>query len=293
MVGFVQSADARLHYLTWGTRGPAVILLPGYLLTAHVFDDIGPLLAPHARVIALTPRGFGESEAPDGPNASAYTIATLVADLHVLMDSLRIERAMLVGHSLSGAVVAAFALRYPKRVTQLVLLDAHPYLRVVGGDTIMERDPVEPPPFHGDTTHDGVIAYLKRYRYIPWQAALAADARAKPLGGEPERRRTLTSGYIADQWTSPPELRSLTVPALQLCAMPTVSSEYPWLTHADTAFSSAARYVERELRPLQRRLCAYFAKTVPRGRTRDVAGSHYVFFTEPGLTARIVRAALH
>ena len=46
------------------------------------------------------------------------------------------------------------------------------------------------------------------------------------------------------------------------------------------------------LRPLQRRLCAYFAATVPNGRTREVAGSHYVFFTQPALTARIIRAEL-
>ncbi len=292
VVGYVQSADARLHYLAWGTRGPTVILLPGYSLTAHAFDDIGPLLAPHARVVALTPRGFGESDAPDSPNSSAYTMATLVADLRSLMDSLRIERATLVGHSLSGAVVAAFALQYPARVTQLVLLDAHPYLQAVGGDTIMDRDPVQPPAFHGDTTHDAVIAYLKHYRYSPWQPAFAADARAKPLGAEPERRRKLTAGYIDDQWKTPPDLRALTVPTLQVCAMPTVWSEYPWLTRADPAFRSASRYITRELRPLQRRLCAHFAATVALGRTREVAGSHYVFFTEPALTARLLRAAL-
>ena len=288
-VGFLRSGDARLHYLTWGTTGPTVILLPGYSLTAHAFDDIGERLASRARVVALTPRGFGESDAPD---SSAYTITTLVADLRVLMDSLRIVRATLVGHSLSGAVVAAFALRYPGRVTQLVLLDAHPYLQSVGGDSIMEHDPVQPPPFQGDTTHDAVIAYLKRYRYVQWRPALEADARAKPLGAEPDRRRRLTEGYIADQWKAPPDLRALTVPALQVCAMPSASSEYPWLTRADTAYPAAARYVTRELRPFQRRLCAHFAATVPRGRTRVVEGSHYLFFTEPALTARIVRSVL-
>ena len=78
--GSTVHGGARLHWLAWGTKGPAVVLLPGYSLTAHVFDDIGPLLAVDHRVIALTPRGFGESDAPD---SSAYTVPTLVEDLHV------------------------------------------------------------------------------------------------------------------------------------------------------------------------------------------------------------------
>ena len=103
----IENDGARIHYLEWGTQGPAVILLPGYSLTAHAFDDIATALAGQFHVVALTPRGFGES---DAPSDGAYTIATLVDDLRALLDSLHITRAALVGHSLSGTVIASFAL---------------------------------------------------------------------------------------------------------------------------------------------------------------------------------------
>jgi hypothetical protein len=96
--GVVQRDGVRLRYLAWGDTGTTVVLLPGYSLTAHAFDELGPLLAAKHRVVALTPRGFGDSDAPaDGE----YTINTLVADVHALMDSLHIARAALVAHSLS------------------------------------------------------------------------------------------------------------------------------------------------------------------------------------------------
>ncbi|MDQ6887454.1 MAG: hypothetical protein M3068_09180 [Gemmatimonadota bacterium] len=33
--GFVVRGGVRLHYLDWGGRGPALVLLPGFSLTAH------------------------------------------------------------------------------------------------------------------------------------------------------------------------------------------------------------------------------------------------------------------
>jgi hypothetical protein len=46
---FVVHRGARLHYLDWGGSGPAVVLLPGYGLTAHAFDEIGALELPDFR----------------------------------------------------------------------------------------------------------------------------------------------------------------------------------------------------------------------------------------------------
>lgn len=288
-VAYFQSDGARLHYLQWGTTGEMIILLPGYSLTAHVFATIGTRLASHNRVVALTPRGFGESDAPDG---SQYTIATLVDDLRALMDTLGVKRATLVGHSLSGTVAAEFALRYPSRVTRLIMLDSYPYLASAGGDTIAEKDPVVTPEFTGDTTYERVAAYLGRYRFVPWNADMAADMRAKPLGAEASRRRALTRGYIDDQWKSPPDLTHVAVPALQICAMPSVGSEYPWLRRGDRDYANAAAYIARYARPFAKALCSRFASTVPRGRVVRRDGSHYVFFTQPGFTAEIIRTAM-
>jgi pimeloyl-ACP methyl ester carboxylesterase len=280
----------RLHYLTWGTSGSAIVLLPGFSLTAHAFDDIGPRLAVGHRVIALTPRGFGESDAPS--DSSVYTINTMVDDLRALLDTLHVEQAALVAHSISGTVAAHFALRFPDRVSQLVLLDAFPYFAEAGGDSIAALDPVETPDFHGDTTYNAVAIYLARYRYVPWRPALEADLRAKPLGAEGARRRALTVAYIADQWRNPPNLRQLRVPTLEVCAVVSVSSEYPWLRPSDTVFASAQAYVTQHVVPFNRALSQRFADTVPQGRVEHIAGSHYVFFTQPDRTVQVVRRFL-
>jgi pimeloyl-ACP methyl ester carboxylesterase len=286
-VGHVLADGARLHFLAWGDAGSDIILLPGYSLTAHAFETVGRALGATNRVVALTSRGFGESDAPVN---RPYRIATLVEDLRALMDSLNIGKATIVGHSLSGTVAAAFALKYPKRVVHLVLLDSYPYFAAAGGDSIATLDPVDAPSFRGDTTYARVASYLARYRFVPWNAAMEADLRAKPLGTEAVRRTTLTRGYIEDQWKSPPDLTQMTVPALEVCALPSISSEYPWLAPAGAAFTRAERYIARTARPFAKRLCDRFESTVPGGRVLRREGSHYLFFTRPDVTVEAIRS---
>ena len=284
--GFVFHQGARLHYLEWAGAEPTIVLLPGYSLTAHAFEEIAAGLAPRHRVVALTPRGFGESDAPD---TAPYTVATLAADLGAVLDSLRIARPVLVGHSLSGSVIARYALDHPTRVRRLILLDAFPYGAAEGADSIDALDPTPVPPFTGDTTYAAFADYLSRYRFVPWRPALEADLRARPLGPEGVRRRALTVGYIADQRATPPDLTRLQVPSLQLCAVPSVRSDYGWLAPGAPAYAKARRYVEGTLRPFNKRLCDRFARTVPRGQVAKLAGSHYLFFTNPAATIRAIR----
>lgn len=287
--GTIHRDGIGLHYLEWRGAEPAVVLLPGYALTAHAYRDVGAGLAGRHRVVAVTFRGFGESDAPDD---GAYTIGTLVADLAALLDALHLERPVLVGHSLAGTVIAAFALRYPTRVRQLIFLDAFPYRKAEGGDSVHALDTVAPPPFAGDTTYDAVAAYLGKYRFVPWRAALDADLRHKPIGAESARRRRLTEGYIRDQWAAPPRLAGLAVPAVQVCAIPTVRTEYPWLRPSMPDYPAARRFIDRSARPFQHHLCDRFLQMVPGGRTVDVPGSHYIFFTEPAVTVRLIRDQL-
>ncbi|MDX2060829.1 MAG: alpha/beta hydrolase [Gemmatimonadales bacterium] len=287
--GSVRSGGARLHYLEWTGPGPAVVLLPGFTLTAHVFDEIGDRLGRDHHVVALTPRGFGQSDAPD---SSAYTLTTLVRDLGALLDSLHISRAALVGHSMGGMIAAHYALQHPDRVRQLVLLDIYPYYREEGADSIDAQNPIAIPTFAGDTTYAAVAGWLGRYRYVPWRSAFEADLRAKPLGAEGARRRALTVQYVADQWAAPPDLRRLAVPAVEVCASPTVASEYPWLARTDPNYRAAERYLRYQLGPLWRRLCARFPREAPGGQTRTLIGSHYVFFSDPQTTTALLREIL-
>lgn len=287
---FITYEGARLHYLDWGGSGPVVVLLPGYALTAHAFSDIGNLLKDDFRVVAITPVGFGES---DAPKARSYTVAAMVADLRALLDSLSIQSVALVGHSISGSTITEFARLYPERVTKLIFLDAFPYFAELGGDSVDALSPVEQHGFSGEMTYQRVREFLSRYRFGGWSPALEADLRANVLGDELARRRSLTDGYVQDQISNPPDLTTIAKPALQVCAVTSVATEFPWLQAGTREYTQAGTYLQDVLRPFNRKLCQHFTELVRGGQTEDVAGSHYVFFTQPSLTARLIRRFLN
>lgn len=110
---------AKIHYLEAGS-GPVVILVHGLGGDASNWaPTIGPL-AQKYRVIVPDQIGFGKSDKP----LINYRVGTLVDFLAGLYKELKIERASLVGNSLGGWTVAAFALAHPEKVDRLVLVDA-------------------------------------------------------------------------------------------------------------------------------------------------------------------------
>lgn len=117
---FVTANGIRLSYLDWGGEGPALLMIHGLGDSPHVFHHLASDLRHDFRVIAYARRGHGHSDSPDGP----YDNATLVEDLRVVMDSLGIARAHLLGWSMGGNEITEFAGRYADRVGKLVYLEA-------------------------------------------------------------------------------------------------------------------------------------------------------------------------
>lgn len=109
-----------LEVLDWGGSGTPVVFLSGLGNTAHIFDGFAPQFADSFHVVGITRRGFGASSQPD----SGYDIATRVSDLLAALDSLKLGRVDLVGHSIAGDELTGFAARHPDRVRRLVYLDA-------------------------------------------------------------------------------------------------------------------------------------------------------------------------
>src|SRR5512147_2900902 len=106
----------RLHYLDWGGGGPALLFLAGLGSTAHIFDRFAPRFVDQFHVLALTRRGHGESDYPD----TGYDIDTLTEDIRQFMDALKIDQAILVGHSMASVELSHFTAVYPQRVLKLV-----------------------------------------------------------------------------------------------------------------------------------------------------------------------------
>lgn len=112
--------NVQLEVLDWGGEGPAMVFLAGLTLNAHSFDDFAPKFTDGYRVYAITRRGHGASSWPE----SGYSLERLVEDVRVVMDTLRIDRAILVGHSFGGDEMTRFAADHSERVAGLIYVDA-------------------------------------------------------------------------------------------------------------------------------------------------------------------------
>jgi pimeloyl-ACP methyl ester carboxylesterase len=115
---YVTVGGRELAYRQWGTHGSPIVLIGGFIEPADVWRFVGPRLARTHRVYALDLPPFGYSERK-GP----YVLATWIDEVEGFERALHIAEPTLVGHSLGAAVVVGEALRRPRAVQSIVLLD--------------------------------------------------------------------------------------------------------------------------------------------------------------------------
>ena len=113
----------RLRIIDSGSGTP-VVFLHGFGASLYTWRNALPVVS-HAgyRVVAFDNRGFGFSDRP----AHGYSNAEYTRLVLALLDTLDISSAVLVGHSMGGAIAAEVALAAPQRVRGLVLIDAAGY----------------------------------------------------------------------------------------------------------------------------------------------------------------------
>ncbi len=97
-----------------------VVLAHGFFMDRSMFEPQLAALRDRFRVITYDERGHGEAADERDP----YSYWDLADDLAGLLDNLGLERAVIGGMSQGGFIALRFALRYPKRVVGLVLLDS-------------------------------------------------------------------------------------------------------------------------------------------------------------------------
>jgi pimeloyl-ACP methyl ester carboxylesterase len=115
--------QATINQLNFSYRdqgsGEAVVFLHAFPLNQTMWDEQVAALGHHCRTVTIDLRGFGGSEASQGP----ATMEQMAADVRGLMSGLDIERATIVGLSMGGYVALAFYREYPDAVRALVLAD--------------------------------------------------------------------------------------------------------------------------------------------------------------------------
>jgi pimeloyl-ACP methyl ester carboxylesterase len=126
---------AKIHYLTAGGAGPAVILLHGYTQTSRMWRPIIPLLAKKFTVIAPDLPGIGDSDIP----ANGLDMKSAATSIHGLAVALGVKKARVVGHDIGLMVAYAYAAQYPSETEKLVEMDA--FLPGVAGWESVYNDP--------------------------------------------------------------------------------------------------------------------------------------------------------
>ncbi|MGB6555048.1 MAG: alpha/beta hydrolase [Candidatus Binataceae bacterium] len=99
--------------------GPAVVFCHGFPELAYSWRHQLPAVAAAGfRAIAPDQRGYGESSAPAA--ITDYGLTELTGDLVGLLDALKIERAVFVGHDWGGFVAWAMPVLYPERTAGVI-----------------------------------------------------------------------------------------------------------------------------------------------------------------------------
>lgn len=115
---FVEVDGAKVHYVERG-EGPAILMIHG--LGGQLHHMRRPLMEEFGdgyRLISMDRPGSGYSTRPAG-RADLASQARFVAHF---MEVLGIDRALLVGHSLGGAIALRTAVDFPEKVAGLALI---------------------------------------------------------------------------------------------------------------------------------------------------------------------------
>src|SRR5271163_1901331 len=113
----------RLHYLEWNPHGTrTIILLHGNSANAWWWERVAHVIVPQYRLLALDQRGHGDSEwmrpRAYSPGDYAGDIARFIA--HVAANA---EKPVVVGHSMGGLNVLAFARLHPESARGAMAID--------------------------------------------------------------------------------------------------------------------------------------------------------------------------
>jgi pimeloyl-ACP methyl ester carboxylesterase len=132
---FITIDGARIHYLDQGS-GPPLLMIHGLSGQMHNFThSLLDRLKHEHRIVILDRPGSGYSTA--APNSSA-AIGAQARTIALFAQALGLERPLVVGHSLGGAIALALAVNHPDQVGGLALIAP-----------VTDEQADVPPPFQG------------------------------------------------------------------------------------------------------------------------------------------------
>ena len=110
---------ARIHYKSYGKGKDALVLIHGWGSNLTFWRDQIPEFAKRNRVIALDLPGHGESDKPQ----IAYSMDLFANAIDAVLRDAKVDRAVVVGHSMGTPVARQFYRKYPQKTLAIVIVD--------------------------------------------------------------------------------------------------------------------------------------------------------------------------
>lgn len=114
--------QAKIAYTVSG-KGRAVVLLHGFLGSTEIWEPIKATLAKQFKVICIDLPGHGKSDC----FGYIHNMELMAKAVKAVMDSLRLKKYVLIGHSMGGYTGLAFAELFPDFVRGLCLFHSTSY----------------------------------------------------------------------------------------------------------------------------------------------------------------------
>jgi non-heme chloroperoxidase len=296
--GFATVNGIKVHYLDWSGKGQAMLFLSGAGHSAYIFSDIAPKFTKSFRVLALSRRGHGKSDKPK----TGYDTGTLVEDIRLFLDAMKIKRVVLVGHSLAGDELTRFAELHPARVIKLVYLDAAYDRSQISESFIVTQlsdvFSLAAPSNQDFASMDAYRKWLQRKRYGFWSDALEADMH-DTVTATPEGIKFVMPSYVGEALMkgtqeSHPDYTKVKAPALSFYAISSMSSFF-WLTpEVDARIrKKASDFLDEYVIPNQRKQIERFKREMIKGKVIEMPNtSHYCFIHKQDEVVREMQAFL-
>jgi pimeloyl-ACP methyl ester carboxylesterase len=170
---YIQLSNIEVGYIDEGKGSETIFLIHGLGSNAKGWIKTIPVLAETYRVIALDLPGYGKSS----KGYYDYSMDFYAEILKRMMDELGISQAIVAGHSMGGQIAMTMALKYPQRVTRLILFAPAGFERFDEGEGAWMKKAMHPE-FVRKTTVDGIDKNLRSNFYnYPADARFMIDER--------------------------------------------------------------------------------------------------------------------
>jgi pimeloyl-ACP methyl ester carboxylesterase len=109
----------RIAYSVYGSGNTALIFIHGWSCDSRYWRNQTSVFSKDYKVITVDLAGHGHSSS----NRTDYTIASFANDVKAVIDKEKINKAILIGHSMGGGVIAKCSQLMPKKIISIIGID--------------------------------------------------------------------------------------------------------------------------------------------------------------------------